>query len=189
MTRRIKRQQGVVLVVALVLMAVIAISSAAAIRNIITQDQVGLNQRLQVIARQSAESMLRYCETALVVAVPNGNQQALIAKIQPKTGDTYQWETLSNWSVGGAMVFDLPAGSVLPSYAAGRRPQCMVEQTGLSNAEPQSSGGGSATAVVMLVTARGFSPDYQENAQGVLTQGAQAWLQSTVHVRPELANL
>lgn len=178
-----KHQQGVVLVVALIMMAVIAISSAAAIKSVMTQDRIGSNQRVQSIAAQQAESMLRYCEAALLANTPNGSQQTLRARLQNNTPQQRSWTLIANWAPGGSVAFSAPADFDGSGYSGTRRPQCIVERTDIVEGNLGRTGSDSPSSqTIIMVTARGFSPDYAETANGTLTSGASAWLQSTVQV-------
>jgi type IV pilus assembly protein PilX len=180
-----EQQQGIVLVVALIMMAVIAVSSAAAIRNVITQDQIGQNLRRQSSARQSAEGMLRLCEAALASLAPSARQQQIRARLQDQSSPVGHWQNLGNWAVGGPRVYDLPADLNIAAPSTGRRPQCLMEATHMINGGGPGSSDPSSQ-VVVIVTARGFSPDYAETPQGAPTQGAQVWLQSTIQVSSAL---
>jgi type IV pilus assembly protein PilX len=179
-----EQQRGIVLVVALIMMAVIAISSATAIRSVLAQDQIGQNLRRQSVARQSAEGMLRLCEGALRATAPSARQQQIRARLQDQANPVRHWETLANWAVGGPRVYDLPADINIAAPTTGRRPQCLMEATHMANGG--GPGSPDPTEVVVIVTARGFSPDYAETAQGAATQGAQVWLQSTIQVSSAL---
>jgi hypothetical protein len=171
-------------VIAVMLMAVIAISSAAALRSVINQEKTGQNLRLQLMAKQSAEGMLRLCESALITANPSVIQQQ-IRGLRQAPKQPRHWETMANWDIGSNVIFDLPASANLTGIANGRRPQCLVEMTSRVNAD--RSGVSSPTRVIAIVTARGFSPDFLEDAGRIPTQGAQYWLQSTIDVDISLA--
>lgn len=56
------RQQGLVLVVALILMAVIGVASTAAMRLALTGSSIALGLRAQNESTQAAEVALRWCE-------------------------------------------------------------------------------------------------------------------------------
>ncbi len=55
-------QQGIVMVMTLILLTVMAVSTAVAVRLSLTTDMVGANLRARTLAFQAAEAALRYCE-------------------------------------------------------------------------------------------------------------------------------
>ena len=67
-------QGGLALVVVLVLLVVIGLSSASALRSATSAEQAGNNIRLQYLAQQYAEAALRYCEAELLK--PDGQRVA-----------------------------------------------------------------------------------------------------------------
>src|SRR5262245_57025383 len=62
--------RGVVLVISLIILAVIAISSAVAIRTAMLGDLATNGMRIQTAALQAAETALRYCEDQALVPAP-----------------------------------------------------------------------------------------------------------------------
>ena len=61
-------QNGVSLIIVLIMLAVIALMSAATLRNASSNERVSNNFRMQVLAQQYAEAALRYCEAQLTLA-------------------------------------------------------------------------------------------------------------------------
>lgn len=176
-------QAGVVLIIALITMALIAISSAAAIRVAMSQDQVGSAMRAQSLALQAAETMLRYCEAAVTASVPTAAQVAVIRNIQPQaaTGTPLAWRNINNWN-NNLMVSTLPVGFQLDGSGAAysRQPQCMVQEILLAQTIDRLNPT-TTSYQAFLVVARGFSPDYAAT-NNVGTAGAEVWLESTVQV-------
>ena len=92
----------------------------------------------------------------------------------------YPWELTTSWT-GAAAAGDASATrTVLPlsqiksddsSVTPANRPQCVAERQVLAD-------GG----VVMVITARGFSPGYTANSDGVTTGGSVVWLQSVSYL-------
>lgn len=163
--RRPATQQGVALILALVVLLVIGLTSVAVIRGSLNADLVAQNGRLQNFAQQSAQLALRYCEAQLTLA-----EDERVIEIQAAATPGH-WEDFDNWADGG------PA-ETLPddwrqtgdsSVVAGVAPQCLVEVSTFN-------------ASVYVVTARGFSPDFSADADGRTLAGSVVWLQSQVAV-------
>jgi hypothetical protein len=176
-------QRGVVLVIALILLAVIGLSSAAALRGGLFGDRVSNNLRVGTVALQAAEQALKACEDhvrntvwgevglpALVPAVP----------LQPISPNPTLWTVRNNWVGANAIAYRLPAaamasGNSRVTYGAAQWPQCLVEPMQLRVAN-----GGSKRVQAFLITARGFSPDYAVDGANVATSGTEVWLQSQI---------
>jgi Tfp pilus assembly protein PilX len=177
-------QRGVVLIIALITMAVIAISSAAAIRSAMSQDQVGNAMRAQSLAMQAAESMIRYCESAITANVPTAAQFQVVGHIQAMNDNPATpplWRSLANWS-NNAMVNPMPAGFQDGSGVPyNQLPQCMIQQIPLSMINLDRTQSSPSTFQAFVVVARGFSPDYRA-VNGNAVAGAEVWLESTIQV-------
>lgn len=158
-------QQGVALIVALVVLVVIGLTSVAVIRGSLNSDLVANNARVQSFATQSAQLALRYCESQLIVS-----DDDRVIEIQP-AATPGQWEDFDNWSAGGLAesVPDDWIKTADSSIVASTPPQCLAEKSTLN-------------ASVYIVTARGFSPDYSEDGNGRTLTGSVVWLQSQVAV-------
>jgi len=177
------RQVGVSLIIVLVMLVIIGLTSAAAIRNATSGEKVTNNIRLQSLAQQYAEAALRYCEAELGkpddTAAPTGRQGTSLSEtniITVGVGATTGWEQSVTWiGTGGASASKttLPEAQIKSTDSAFRPaklPECVVEKQTLPD--------GNFTYVV---TARGFSPDYTFNAgTGKTTNGSVVWLQSTI---------
>ena len=61
-------QSGVSLIIVLIMLGVIALTSAATLRNASSNERVSNNFRMQVLAQEYAEAALRYCESQLTLA-------------------------------------------------------------------------------------------------------------------------
>ena len=59
-------QQGIVMLMTLILLTVMAVSTAVAVRLSLTTDMVGANLRARTLAFQAAEAALRYCEEKVI---------------------------------------------------------------------------------------------------------------------------
>lgn len=168
-----RRQSGVVLIVAMVMLVIIGLASVAIMRNTLSNDIIADNNRLQSQAMQAAQAGLRYCES--LAGTPTQTAQAAAA-----SPDLENWNTFANWTgnagatLAAQAALQVPASFVnsLDSSATKRRnsrklPQCMAQIRSLG------------TANVYVVTARGFSDNYIET-NGRTQTGAVVWLQSIV---------
>lgn len=171
------------LIIALITMALIAISSAAAIRVAMSQDQVGSAMRSQSLALQAAETMLRYCEAAVTASIPTVAQVAVIRNIQAQDpANPPLWQNINNWN-NNLMTSTLPVGFQLDGSGAqyNRQPQCMIQEIPLTFVAIDRNNPTPPAFQAFLVVARGFSPDYAAT-NNVGTAGAEVWLESTVQV-------
>lgn len=166
------RQAGVVLIVALVMLVIIGLASAAIMRNVLTGDTVSDNNRRQAHALQAAQAALRYCE-GKVQDDAAANALPAVANI-----DDEDWKNFSNWlkaaSTAGAPK-TVPASFLTPGgtnpTVPKKLPQCM--------AQFRTVGAGK----VIVVTARGFSENYEADSTTGRTQaGAVVWLQSIIQL-------
>ena len=175
-----RRSRGVVLVVALILLAVIGISSAMAMRLSVFGDIVSKNMRAQNLALQSAELALRFCERQ--VALDPGSVPMVSG-----LGTDLEWQLPARW----ASALTVPAAALGTATGYRTPPQCLVRLFGVDEflaAWPPDPGTVSADArgyssdyvVLHRITARGFSPDFERDADGQPIAGAEVWLQSLV---------
>jgi type IV pilus assembly protein PilX len=175
-----RRSRGVVLVVALILVAVIGISSAMAMRLSLFGDIVSKNIRAQNLALQSAELALRFCERQ--VALDPGSVPMVTG-----LGTDREWQLPDQWQAA----FTVPAAALGTAVNYRTMPQCLVRMFSVDEflaAWPPDPGTVSADArgfssdfvVLHRITARGFSPDFERNGEGQPIAGAEVWLQSLV---------
>jgi type IV pilus assembly protein PilX len=167
------RQHGVTLIIALVMLVVIGLASAAVMRSSLTSDVVANNTRLHTLAQQAAQLALRFCETQVERESKDWIGGFSIHDASP--GDPY-WQSFASWQGGGAVqavdVPDAVLASADSSFKPSTAPQCLAEW---SDAVP-----GTRT---IIVTARGFSPDFDQTDTGRQTAGSVVWLQSTLRVK------
>ncbi|MBK9440326.1 MAG: hypothetical protein IPN53_03035 [Comamonadaceae bacterium] len=177
------RQDGVSLIIVLIMLVIIGLTSAAAIRNATSGEKVTNNIRLQNLAQQYAEAALRYCETELgkddTVAAPTGRMGTNLTEaniITVAVGGTPGWEQPVSWTgTGGASATKttLPESQIKStdsSFKPTKLPECVVEKQTMNDG-----------SVPYVVTARGFSPDYTfDSGTGKTTNGSVVWLQSTL---------
>lgn len=173
-----KSQQGVVLIVALILLVVLSLVSAAAIRGSSSAELSTNNARTQTLAMQAAEAALRYCEKATLNFMTGaGATPSLTPEAAPATAATpYRWQTLTNWdgTGSGTNITTLVSADVNDrADDAGklykRYPECTVQYL-----EPVNTNR-------VVVTARGFGPDVAAlTAARAAPTGAEVWLQSVL---------
>jgi len=167
-------QRGVTMIVALIMLAIIGMVSASVMRSSLSTDQVANNARMQNFAAKSADVALRHCEAefeghaADPLAVP-----PVVASLPTITPEAFvpgnakrNWETFATWNT--AVVYKV-SGAAKASVTAVRQPECMVEF-------------GDATGHLVIVTARGFSPDYSEDGSGRTLTGSVVWVQSFLSI-------
>jgi type IV pilus assembly protein PilX len=160
-----RRQEGVALLVALVVLVIIALTSASVMRGALSTDLVANNSRVQALAMQAAQIGLRYCEgeaggpTPTITVLPQNPLNV--------------WSTYSNWNVANN-VNEVPASymkSENGTFWPDKLPQCMAQELKVG------------TKVAYQVTARGFSPDYSDDDDGFTETGSVVWLQSIVYLK------
>jgi Tfp pilus assembly protein PilX len=184
-TRR-RPQRGIVLIVALVMMALIAISTAMVMKGALFQDKISANQRARSLAFNAAEMALRYCEARVTANAITAEQSSIPVTEIVAFGQTQAWQDINNWNsstyrtiVPSTFAFD---GS---NITFSRAPECMIQKLDLRDATNQAPAGSTAAAPeAYIVTARGFSPDYAEQ-NNLPTSGTAIWLQSTVQIKIE----
>ena len=163
------RARGFSLIIAMLMLAVIGLASAAIMRNATSGDQVANNNRLQTQANQYAQLALRFCESQLALASTT-RSVTLLPAATPAA-----WTVRGNWSGTGSSAAHTLAtteigSSVLPRVA----PQCMMEATAAPN--------------VYTVTARGFSADFKADpGTGATRNGSAVWLQATIYAEGDAA--
>ncbi len=155
--------RGFSLIVAMLMLAVIGLASAAIMRNAISGDQVANSNRLQTQANQYAQLALRFCESQLALA-SGSRSMALLPAASPAA-----WSVQRNWTASGTSSAHTLATAEIGSTTQPRvAPQCLMEATDVPN--------------VYTVTARGFSADYRADpATGATRSGSTVWLQATIY--------
>lgn len=175
-SRSCRSQGGVSLIIVLIMLVIIGLTSAAAIRNATSGEKLTNNIRVQNLAQQYAEAALRYCESEIGKA--DGSRVATLREANMTTvavGGATLWEQTATWiGTGGASATktSLPLDQVKStnsSFQPSKLPECVVEKQTMPD-----------TNIAYVITARGFSPDYTfDSATGKTTGGSVVWLQST----------
>ena len=127
-------QQGIVMVMTLILLTVMAVSTAVAVRLSLTTDMVGANLRARTLAFQAAEAALRYCEekvTSEFTSLP------MLVNYQKDPQCLFRYLTIDDWR------------KIAPP------------EPGTVTAE--SRGFDADRFLFFRITVRGFSPGYQDH--------------------------
>lgn len=184
---RRRHQTGISLIIVLIMLVVIGLTSAAAIRNATSGERATNNIRMQNLAQQYAEAALRYCEAQVSLADSDPNRVATLrdanivqtafvvgqAAFQP----TPLWKQTITWTGAAGSGGASSSRTVLPqsqiksgnsSITPKTLPQCVAERQIMADGK-----------IALILTARGFSPDYTAAAfTGLTTGGSVVWLQS-----------
>jgi len=181
--RSLHRQRGVVLVIALILVVVIGVSSAVAIRSSMFSDMVSHNMRTQNLAFQAAEAGLRFCERQVV----DNNLAGMNVLVGPVNDE---WTLAGSWT---ASANTAPEDFLGTDVNFATPPQCLIRMMSWVQVEAlfppdefapskddRPGGFSDEQYAFYRITARGFSPDYREDADGVAISGSQVVVQSMV---------
>jgi Tfp pilus assembly protein PilX len=170
---RIHGQSGASLIIVLIMLGVIALTSAATLRNAISNERVSHNFRMHLLAQQYAEAGLRYCERQLTLTDASSIEGLKESNLFAASGSvTPAWRKRGNWNGSGvdsASRMTVPEAVVVSSESAfkpGKLPDCLVEKQTLES------------GAVYVITARGFSSDYTADARGFTATGSVVWLQT-----------
>ena len=161
--RRAARARGFSLIVAMLMLAIIGLASAAIMRNATSGDQVANSNRLQTQANQYTQLAMRFCENQLALA-PAARTAAVLVAASPAA-----WTVQRNWTASGAnSAHTLSAADIGSATQPRVLPQCLMEATAVPD--------------VYTVTARGFSADFRADpATGSTRNGSAVWLQATLY--------
>ena len=164
---RIAGARGFSLIIAMLMLAVIGLVSAAIMRNATSGDQVANNNRLQTQANQYAQLALRFCESQLALGASSRS-----VALQPVTAPE-AWTVQRNWTTTGkALAHTLVAAEIGSPVLPRVPPQCLMEATAVPN--------------IYTVTARGFSADFKADpGTGATRNGSAIWLQATIYAEAE----
>jgi type IV pilus assembly protein PilX len=176
-----RTQQGVVLVIALIMLTVISLLAALSMRNSISTESVSGNVRTGELATQAAEVALRYCEESVIQQVAGSVTFVANPTILAYSA-TPTWSLTSNWDVSTSPAFVLPATALNQaglSSTYSRLPECMVENMPMAN-----TSGTLSTTSTYVITARGFGPEVTAvDAARNRPKGTEVWMQSTIELQ------
>jgi type IV pilus assembly protein PilX len=178
-------QQGVVLIVALIMLAIISLMAASTIKGSGSSEALSSSSRTQSLALQAADAALRYCEEGVQnhlnttrAAEPERAGSLYIAiDITPEpfvANTALNWINLPTWDVGprSALIYTLPATFLNNNNIIYRRmPECMAQVTQISAGVIQQ----------VVITARGFGPEAANVLDADVARkprGSEVWLQS-----------
>ena len=183
--RSIRRQQGVVLIIALILLVIISLLAVTSMRGAGSAESMAGNVRTTELATQAAEIALRHCEKAAIrhtkVTLGGGTDPDLLNyDVQGLDGTKIlwantatQWQAIATWDSTSTSTYVLTTAT-LGSGTYKRPPECMVES--LTGAI------GTSTNAAFIITARGFGPEVAADASRARPQGSEVWLQSTIEI-------
>lgn len=174
------KQHGVVLIIALVLLAIVSVLAAGSVRNAGSNEAVAGNVRTVALATEAAEIALRHCEASVLKVSGGADPYAttFTAANIADTGTPTQWQAVGSWDTNNTAAYVLPLSllnqpDMLITY---KRPsECMVEKM------PSASSGSSA---LYVVTVRGFGPEVAKaDAARTRPNGTEIWLQSHIEIQ------
>jgi type IV pilus assembly protein PilX len=182
-----RRERGVVLVIALVMLVVISMLATFSIRNSTSSEAIAGNVRTAQMAQQAAEIALRYCEDTVVDFFRNGTPlpagfNVHVAATPLASQEPDNWDKVLNADPAMRELVLVPEELVTNADMGTtfkRVPECMVETIPTVNT--------ASTALTysrtFVVTARGFGPEVAAaNAARSRPEGSEVWLQSTLEL-------
>ncbi len=186
------KEQGVVLVIALILLVVMSLLAVTSMRSAASSETISGSVRTTELATQAAEIALRHCEASAtkVSRVLGGDTTSAEATYSTtlveanilRATTSVAWQSTATWDSASTATYVLPlslvnqSGMTMTTYK--RAPECMVES--LTGTAPVA---GTASYVI---TARGFGPEVPALAVAttrVRPVGTEVWLQSTIELQ------
>lgn len=185
-----RRERGIVLIIALIMLGLISILAITSFRNASTSESVSGNVRTTELGSQSAEIALRHCEASVLAMLSNASGAPTsyvttfsASNILPFTTPA-QWQNTGNWDSASSAAYVLPLTMVnQPGLATTykRPPECMVEALPVM---PAGAGSVVNSSRSFVVTARGFGPDVvAASANRSRPVGSEIWMQSQIDVQ------
>lgn len=167
-------QRGIVLLLVLIILVVLSGAAIWAAKASISGEQVANNIRISATVTELAELALRYCEDGVIQN--NTSLVRLPFPVGATSGELPSaWQTLGNWTVTPTQINIVPNAQLQDALgrSPAKAPICMIEEMRLAPIDMQRLQG-------FLITARGFSQDYVEAANGAITSGTDAWVQTMI---------
>lgn len=127
-----RRQEGAVLIIALVMLLLITMISIATVRGTTLDERMAGNARDRDKALQAADAAVRMCLKQLTVDVPSTYTGTILL---PAASGDENWEVDANWASGSSnsVEIDMATSSgdtTLASMRLSSNPRCMVERLG-----------------------------------------------------------
>ncbi len=180
-------QNGVVLIIALIMLVVISLLAVSSMRGAGSAESIAGNVRTTELATQAAEIALRHCESSAikitkVLAGDTTSAEAtysttLVEANILRASTAVQWQYAPFWDNTTTATFVLSTatlaltGGTTTTYK--RPPECMIES--LTGVTPVG------TSASFVITARGFGPEVEAGTGR--PKGAEVWLQSTIEIQ------
>ncbi|MDO5101906.1 MAG: hypothetical protein Q4D91_03280 [Lautropia sp.] len=181
--------KGFVMIMALVMLVIMGIGAAVAVKLSMTSDMIGANIRSRSLAFQAAEAALKHCE-AQVMQSPNG-----VANMLTGGHGRQEWMDEGKWD---SNAITPPKDALNLPASIKEAPQCLIRYFTLEEwrelspprqgtVTVESRGYDPKRFVLYRITARGFSPEYQKPKKTRSNQydfqtavGAEVRLQSMI---------
>jgi type IV pilus assembly protein PilX len=168
-----RSQHGVVLIIALIILAVISLLAVTSIRNASSTISVSGNVRTTELATQAAEIALQHCENLILQVLTDS----------PLNIDNYlinslDWQDVDTWDSNRDEVHLIPL-DLVATYK--RVPECVVERMVVGKAVSAGVYAESPNALFRII-ARGFGPEVTSDVSG-RPAGSVVWLQSQIKIR------
>lgn len=195
-TQGSRKQGGIVLILALIMLVIISMLTAMSVRNATSSEGVSANVRQTQLAAQAAESALRYCENALIslvsatgvggtvtTAASASAVTLAVSHIYDMAASTPTSMVAANWdgatSLTRTQLLIVPTSSVNRAGITStfsRPPECMIDRL-----SPAAS---STYAKNFNITARGFGPEVgAADANRTRPVGSEVWMQSSLELQ------
>ena len=118
-----KRQRGVVLPLALVMLVMITLIAVVALRGVTTEERISANLRASSVAFEQSELALRFCEQ-----ISNAGGTPLTdARIDSTSTTGLAWRDPNNWLPANPKLQQPPPAQYLEPSRPVARPACLIE--------------------------------------------------------------
>jgi type IV pilus assembly protein PilX len=181
MTKRndlhVKRESGVVLFVALILLVILSLIGVTAARIQTSEERMARNEDNQQIGQQAAEAALRSAESNLATSQPGYTFPSSSPGMYTPTWSNGSPVSTVNWSDPTQVkTYSGPVLTQLPT--ASQSPKLMIENL------PAVAKGGSSLAVTSLTPASNPTTVYRITAQGVGADGTSITTLQSIYQQP-----
>ncbi len=186
-TRTGRAQNGVVLIIAMIMLIVISVLAVTSMRNSASTEALAGNVRTTELATQAADIALRHCEQSVIDIVTvagggtsTGYSTSITTANIHAVASPPNWQNTSIWDGTSTVPYVLPATLVGGTATYKRPPECMIENL------PIIPAGGTIvnTTASYVITARGFGPEVPAaDAARSRPMGTEVWLQSQIELQ------